>query len=517
MTASFQSAPGPFSGHERVKLVQDGYQVDLPFSDAAAQAARASGLDASMFEAIAFNGLTAPAEYIDFVAMIDRETGAGDGIVARATIGTASDGATPIYSWTAGAGAKTALWLGGQHSVEPVGQLALIRAFQWFARSAHPLARRLRASYRVILIANANPWAFKQANGGRLNFNGVNLNRNWDFFWANYNAGGDATNFKGTSAASESETQAIMALFDTNDIQFVVDCHNKGANAQVSDLAVGPPSMWVRSNRTMVDGAMAAWKAATGGTVEQQGVDFDGEPQFLNWANWKMTVNKGVRNAFAALIESNSNLQGGTERVLTDAGANRYCNMVISMMREHLENGHRSDPARPYETWMRRNNPDSGTSIATGGTRVDVNAATPIQFDAVRNVNLAGTKRSFILLPAPCLGHFAISISGYLESQGTQAQRIDFNLFVNDVNQGSYATSQTISGTTGDRQLIAGDWEYIVPAVPDAKTLIKIACYAFRGGTISSTPGTPHLIRFEMRVRFVPDDGTAPIPVVPLP
>ncbi len=514
-------------GSELLEGSQGGFPVRFSMAQAAVaglpDAARSLGLDASIFEAIPFSGLTAPNEYLDFVAMIDRETGGapagqGDGAVVRTVIGTASGGSSiPIYSWTAGAGAKAALWLGGQHSVEPVGQLALIRCFQWFARSRHPLARRLRASYKVILVANANPWAFKQPGGGRLNANGVNLNRNWDFFWANYNAGGDATNFKGTGAASEPETQAIMALFDTNDIQFFVDCHNKGANSQASDLAVGPPSIWVRSNRTMVDGAVAAWKAATGATVEQQGVDVDGEPQALNWANWKMTVNKGVRNAFAALIESNSNLSGGTERVLTDAGAFRYCNMIISMMRAHMENGIRADPARGFETYMRRNNPDSAVSIATGGTRIDVNAATPIQFDSVRNVNLNGGKRSFILLPVPCPGHFAISISGYLESQGTQAQRVDFNLFVNDVNQPSYAGSQTVSGTAGDRQGVAFEWEYQVTAQPDAKGPVKLACHAFRGGSISATPGTPHLIRFEMRIRFVPDDGTSPIPIVPLP
>lgn len=504
-------------GMEIVETISaDGRHV-MALSDAVAEGARRSGTDASAFEAIAFTGLAAPVEYPDFVAMIDALTGAGDGAVTRTTIGTASDGATPIYSWTAGSGAKAALWLGGQHSVEPVGQLALIRCFEWFARSAHPLARRLRASYKVILVANANPASFKATGGGRLNANGINPNRNWPFFWANYNNGGDATNAKGASEGSEPETQAIMALFNANDIQFFVDCHNKGASAQASDLAVAPPSMWVRSNRTMVDGAVAAWKAATGGTAEQQGVDFDGEPQALNWASWKMTVGKGVRNAFAALIESNSNLAGGTERVLTDAGAYRYCNMIISMMRAHMENGIRSDPARGYETWMRRNNPDSTTSIATGGTRIDVNAATPIQFDAMRSVNLAGTKRSYILLPAPCPGHFAISISGYLESQGAQAQRVDFSLYVNDVVQGSYAGSQTVSGTTGDRQGVAFEWEYSVQAQPDAKTLTKLACYAFRGGTVSATPGTPHLIRFEMRIRFVPDDGTAPIPVVPLP
>lgn len=475
-------------------------------------AARRTGVDVTPFEAVPFTGLSAPTEYTDFIAMIDGMVLPGG--ATKANIGTASDGSTPIYSYTVGTGKKAALLVAGQHSVEPVGQLAAIRFFQWFETSTHPMAARLRASYKLILVANANPWAFKQSGGGRLNFNGVNLNRNWDFFWSNYDNAGDATNAKGSAAASESETRAIMALFDANDIRVVIDHHNMGASSMPTDLSVGSPSAWVLSNRTMVDGAMAAWTQATGGTVQQMGVDFDGEPQLLNWASYYMTVVKGVRNAMTAIIESNSNLQGGTERVLTDAGANRYCNMILSLLREHMENGHRADRALPYRTFMFRANPDTTTSVSTGGTLIDNTTAAPIAFDNVYGINLAGGKRTFRDVPSPTAGLFKVNVTGYLESSGTTSQRVDLALVVNGTQSSTFTTSVTVPATAGERIPFSLTGYVQIAAAPDAKTLPRLAANIFKNGANNSNP---KLLRAFMEIEWMPNSGTAPVPAVPAP
>lgn len=499
-------------GKELIQTVtRDGKQV-LALSDAVADGVRRTGADASAFEAVNFTGLTAPTEYADFIAMVDGLTLPGG--ATKTQIGTSADGSTPIYSYTACRGKKAALLVAGQHSGEPVGQLAAIRTFQWIETSNHPIARRLCASYKMILVANANPWAYKAAGGGRVNSNGVNLNRNWPFFWANYDNAGDATNAKGTAEASEPETRALMALFDTNDIRVVIDHHNMGDNSMPVDLSVGSPSPWVLSNRTMVDGAVAAWSQATGGTVQQMGVDFDGEPQLLNWASYYLTVVKGVRNAMTALIESNANLAGGSARVLSDAGANRYCNMILSLLREHMENGHRSDRAMPYRTFLLRANPDAATSVSSGGTLIDNTTAAPIAFDSAYATNLSGGKRTFRDVAAPTLGFFKVTVTGYLESGGSAEQRVDMALSVNGTQSSLYTSSVTVPATSGARIPVSLTGYIQITTPPDAKTLTRVAVNIFK---VNATANNPKLIRAFEEIEWMPNTGTTPVPIVPSP
>lgn len=507
-----QPATAQLRGDEILRVVQGGATKALALNDAVADGVRRSGADASAFEAVTFAGLTAPAEYVDYIAMIDGLTLPGG--ATKATIGIASDGTTPIYSYTAGAGRKVLLLTSGQHSVEPVGQLASIRFFQWFETSGHPMARRLRASYRAILIPNANPWAFKQAGGGRLNFNAVNLNRNYDYFWSIYDNAGNAANAKGSAAFSEAESRAIKAAIDANDVQVLIDTHNMGANEMTTDLQVGAPSPWVLGNRSIVQGAMTAWAAATGATVAPYGVDFDGEPLLTNWASYYLTVVKGNRSAVAAIIESNSNLAGGTERVLTDAGAYRYCNMILSIVREHMEQGHRPDQARPYSTFMSRLTPAPAESITTGGTLVDTATSTPIAFDAVYSLNVGSTRPTYRDVVAPTAGYFEVTVGGYLESSGSAEQQVNLALSVDGTESPSFLGSVNVSATSGARIPFNLTGRIQVAAVPDAKTLKRIAVNIRKAGTIGAN--NPKIVRAYMDIRFTPNQFSAPVPVVPL-
>lgn len=81
---------------------------------------------------------------------------------------------------------------------------------------AHELLynKQLPPDVRIIVIPVINGAGFTgQSPAGRVNKNGVNLNRNFDYDWANAKQG-DADkiypNFKGSSPASEPETQAIQ-------------------------------------------------------------------------------------------------------------------------------------------------------------------------------------------------------------------------------------------------------------------------------------------------------------------
>jgi len=70
-----------------------------------------------------------------------------------------------------------------------------------------------------------NPGAWKS------NANGVNLNRNFPFDWDKNRDGGDSNNYlsyKGPSAGSEPETQALMALCESVAFEHMVSCHCQG-------------------------------------------------------------------------------------------------------------------------------------------------------------------------------------------------------------------------------------------------------------------------------------------------
>lgn len=63
------------------------------------------------------------------------------------------------------------------------------------------------------------------------NANGVNLNKNFPLLWEKINnkvTTPDAENYKGPSAASEPETQALMQLCEANDFVFMTSLHVKG-------------------------------------------------------------------------------------------------------------------------------------------------------------------------------------------------------------------------------------------------------------------------------------------------
>jgi len=488
-------------------------------ADPVASAMRTLGLDASMFEAIPFTGLAAPTEYADYITMIDNLVvspgGTNDGVVTKANIGTASDGTTPMWSYATGTGKKVALWISGQHSGEVIAQLANIVTFAWFARSNDPRARRLRASYRVIMIPNANPSAFKAGNGGRVNANGVNLNRNWDFFWTQYVP--TTGNAKGATAFSENETKAIKAVIDANDVRVILDLHNMGVDEMSTDLQVGSPSPWVHGNRSITQGAMEAWVQATGGTVSPYGLDYDGEPLLYHWANYYLANVKGVRNTMVAIVESNSNIQGGpNDRTMNEAGAGRWCNMIVALMREHMENGHRTDPARPYSYYMARLNPAGTTSVTAGGTLIDTTVATLIPFDAAFNTTIAsGTYLTYRDFVAPAVGWFEIECEGYLESAGGGETRVDFVLSVDGNVQNSGFHSMTVGATAGMRYPFRLKAQIQLPTAnfPDAKTMRRI------GVTVRKTNAahpSPIMQRAYFQLNFHPDTFSAPIPRVPV-
>ena len=91
----------------------------------------------------------------------------------------------------------------------------------------------MRSNCAISFIPIANPWGF--INRSRWNENGVNLNRNFPTYnWDDYSdetSGVGGINYKGTTPASETQTQLIIKFLRNNyDAVFAIDLHTNGEN-----------------------------------------------------------------------------------------------------------------------------------------------------------------------------------------------------------------------------------------------------------------------------------------------
>lgn len=131
-------------------------------------------------------------------------------ITPTGVIGTDSGGNDiPVYIRDACAGqteVRTIVIASGIHGLENGGQRV---AWELLFNTQLP------ADVRVIAIPEVSPWA--TANQSRTNANGVNLNRNFDYEWgtkARDNPNPGDGNYRGPSAASEPETQALQSFLE---------------------------------------------------------------------------------------------------------------------------------------------------------------------------------------------------------------------------------------------------------------------------------------------------------------
>ena len=110
----------------------------------------------------------------------------------------------------------------------------------------NPALSWMKANCIITFIPICNPYGFMKATPSRLNENGVNLNRNFPTYnwseWEDTRTDGNGSepgglNYKGESAASESETQMMMRFFRNNyDAVFAIDLHTNGADTVSRDM-----------------------------------------------------------------------------------------------------------------------------------------------------------------------------------------------------------------------------------------------------------------------------------------
>lgn len=150
-----------------------------------------------------------------------------------------------VYKFTPKNYEKTIVITSGVHSTEKIGMFSLFKFMEMVSKdyANHPQLAYIRHKVRIIIAPLVNPWGLAYGNG-RTNVNGVNINRNFDYYWSSAGGNGDVASgdYKGTAPNSEAETQHIVKLLeDYKEANVYLDFHNIGMPSQ-DDVLVYVPS-----------------------------------------------------------------------------------------------------------------------------------------------------------------------------------------------------------------------------------------------------------------------------------
>jgi hypothetical protein len=129
---------------------------------------------------------------------------------------------------------KTIILGGGIHGPERINVYTLYYFMNLVVNEwrSYPQLSYMRHKVRIIVIPSQNPWGL--SNLKRQNFNGVDLNRNFDVNWSTYPMGQPWDHdYKGTAPFSEIESQYIKETLEAyTDAIAYLDLHNFGSPAQ---------------------------------------------------------------------------------------------------------------------------------------------------------------------------------------------------------------------------------------------------------------------------------------------
>lgn len=450
--------------------------------------------------------------YATWIATIDAALPASVA-ATKTSLGASSNAARDLYRYTAGLGAYTVLLNGGIHGNEKIGMAAAFRWFAWFAAGQDRLAARLRRALRVIYVPTANPASFRSA---RKNGNGVDINRNFPFYWSLFSDTDPSSNFyKGASSASEPETVILQGLLEDEDVRAVLDLHDFD-NAGDDSLSYVGPSPWCLGHRGIVEAAVQSWQAAYNADRALTVSDLlpnSGEPTWLNYANWYIREEKGISNAAVLTVECYGDLESSTSTLTTQAALSKYNGLVTHFLLHWLRDGQRP-PATYIPVWKAyRDSEDAATSITAGGTLIDTSDATALTFSAVRPTTNGNTLQSYVRIVPICPGELIIEARGYVAGDSAAAGtddggRVNFSVTVNNASIGHGVTSVLVPDvvTDDDRVNFVIGARYTVDTV-DAATVYDVRLICDR-----EWAKTFYLKRYSMFVWFVPNTTVQPIP-----
>ncbi len=194
------------------------------------------------------------------------------------TIGQSGRGA-PLEAVRLGAGEKSIVLIGGFHAGAVPGSVSLARQVINYFQNNLPL---IPANTTLYIIPSANPDS-PNAPGqlaGRLNANGVDLNRNWDCRWTE-NAqwrGSTVPGSGGTAPFSEPETQALRDFILSVDAQAVIFWEARATNGLTSPGSCSDSPL-VSGRLAQIYGDAAGYDVADFEDLTNQEINGDG----TNW------------------------------------------------------------------------------------------------------------------------------------------------------------------------------------------------------------------------------------------
>ncbi len=193
--------------------------------------------------------------------------------VQRFSIGSSARGRS-LDVVEIGSGGRTVILVGGLHAGFAPSTVSLAQqAVDYF--TAHP--EIVPGGLKLAIVVNANPDA-GYAPGkleGRLNANGVDLNRNWDCDWQPQAKWRDHTVSGGSAPLSEPETQALASYILGQSTAAVVFWEAKMDNGQVSAGGCG--------DRTFVSQPVAELYGRSAGYVVEPWAWYPVNGDASNW------------------------------------------------------------------------------------------------------------------------------------------------------------------------------------------------------------------------------------------
>ena len=210
----------------------------------------------------------------------------------------------PIEAVRFGGGEKTIVFVGGLHAGFAPGTVSLARqAVSYFERNP----QEVPAGATLYIIISASPDS-PNAPGelaGRLNANGVDLNRNWDCRWAQNASWGNQTVSGGLFPNSEPETKALIDFIQQKGADAVVFWEALAANGLSSAGACGDRSL-VSANLALAYGLAAGYPIADFENLTNQALNGDG----TNWLDLQGIPAIAVLLPNYESVDWNNNLAG---------------------------------------------------------------------------------------------------------------------------------------------------------------------------------------------------------------
>ncbi len=168
-----------------------------------------------------------PAPLNQTPAPAETTVGQGESGPQHWTIGRSAEGRS-INVYRFGSGPARIAVIGGIHGGFEGNTVVLVWQMVYYFY-LHP--ETVPSSTTLYLVPNANPDGFVRGVGedARLNGNGVDLNRNWDYIWQEYYDWlyGE-TLYGGPAAFSEPETRALWGLVSREDVTATIFYHSMG-------------------------------------------------------------------------------------------------------------------------------------------------------------------------------------------------------------------------------------------------------------------------------------------------